>query len=155
MKKQLSTRFLFLAVPAASSLLLALLGACSSTTVVTPAPSNDAQAADEEPTVEIAEAGGNADTDGGACSLGDIKSGVKKCDDCLLKSCCVVINNCYGDPACEKMNNCLTSCRTELGLGDAGADCARECAKKDAKAAEKLLDMLDCQSGRCGTECKG
>jgi hypothetical protein len=109
-----------------------------------------ADAVEEEEPVAPVDAGG------GTCKLPDgISSGRQTCDDCLLKRCCTAIVTCYDEPACEEMNDCITSCRQKHGIGDAGADCARDCAEKDKGAAEKLLDMLDCQTNRCGAECKG
>jgi hypothetical protein len=107
-------------------------------------------ATEEEEPVTVADAGG------GTCQFPEgITSGRQVCDDCLVKRCCQAFVTCYDDPKCEEMNNCLTTCRKKFGIGDAGADCARTCAEKDNATAEKLLDMLDCQSTRCGTDCKG
>jgi hypothetical protein len=109
-----------------------------------------ADAVEEEEAVAPIEAGG------GTCKLPDgLSSGRQTCDDCLLERCCQTIVACYDDPACEEMNDCLTTCRKKHGISDAGADCTRACAEKDEATAEKLLDMLDCQSNRCATECKG
>lgn len=113
-------------------------------------PGGESDAAEELEPVKPAEAGG------GTCALPDgVSTGRKSCDDCLTKRCCQAIVTCYDDPKCEEMNACLTNCRKKYGIGDAGADCARTCAEKDNATAEKLLDMLDCNSTRCGTECKG
>jgi hypothetical protein len=128
--------------------------ACSSTTeTVSSTPAADAAASDaveEEDPVAVADAGG------GTCTLPeDLSTGVKTCDDCLQKRCCTVIVTCFDDKACTTMNDCMNACRQKHGTTDAGADCTRGCAEKDNAAAEKLLDMLECQSSRCGTECKG
>jgi hypothetical protein len=128
--------------------------ACSTTTETVSAPAaSDAATSD---VVEEPDPVAPADAGGGTCSLpSDLSTGVKTCDDCLQKRCCTVIVTCFDDQACTDMNDCINACRTKHGIGDAGADCTRGCAEKDNAAAEKLLDMMECQSSRCGTECKG
>jgi hypothetical protein len=125
--------------------------ACSSTTVNTPTEQGTDAASEEPPVAEIAQPDGSAEQ----CTLDESQStGRKTCDDCLLASCCVVITTCFSDASCTEMNACMNDCGQKYGRTDEGSACVRECASKDAKAAEKLLDMLDCESDRCGTKCK-
>jgi hypothetical protein len=128
--------------------------ACSSSTTETlPGTPSDADTGasdggDEADPVAPADAGG------GTCALPDgLTSGRATCDGCLLKRCCLAFKTCFDDPKCADMNDCLDTCQKKLGITDAGADCARTCAEQDKTAAEELLDMRDCQSNRCGTEC--
>src|SRR5688500_18982516 len=116
--------------------------ACSGSSTDTFSNTSDAGTGSSEDAAEEQEPVTPADAGGGTCELPEgISSGRPTCDACLLKRCCTAIVTCYDDPKCEEMNECFTTCRQKHGLGDAGADCARDCAEKDNAAAEKLLDM--------------
>jgi hypothetical protein len=145
--RAMSRRFLFacfLAVQAAA----AVAAACSATTVAKPGD-DGADASEEEAFVVPAEGGG-----GGACVLA-VGTSRQICNDCLTKNCCTVVNACFSDPRCEAVNDCMNDCGARLGRTDAGADCVRACANADGEGAKKLLDMLECQTGRCRAPCQG
>ena len=142
-------RRLVLVLLLASAAALAALGACSSSeTAPTPAVADDA--AGDVADVILLEP---ADAAPPACKL-VTGTGVKACDDCLQASCCVVINACFDDKACEALNACIADCGASLGRTDAGAQCVRDCVNARPDAGPMVLDLMDCESTRCGSDCK-
>ena len=139
--------FASLAWLAAGALVTAI--ACSSTeTAKTPAPESDAAAdATDDSLLEP------VDAPPPACKLG-VGSGVKVCDDCLQKNCCVAVNTCLNDKQCDALNACIAKCGTRLGSGDAGVACVRQCLSARPDAAPAVNDLFECESTRCNTECK-
>src|SRR4029079_19169177 len=83
-----------------------------------------------------------------------VGTSVKVCTDCLQKNCCVVINTCLNDKECDALNACINDCGARLGRGDAGVACVRECTNARPDAASGVLDLFECESNRCMTECK-
>ena len=124
--------------------------ACSSSeTEKTPAPTEDAAADAPLEPVEPVEAAPPT------CKLpSGVSTGRKVCDDCLLKSCCTVINTCFDDKLCDALNKCINDCGSTFGRSDAGAQCVRDCNKGREAASTKELDLLTCENERCGTDCK-
>lgn len=132
---------------------VALAAACSSNETAK-SPTVDDAAADA-PVLEPADPIEPAETAPPACTLASsFKTGVKVCDDCLEKSCCLVIKTCFGDKPCSDLNDCYNGCNSKHGRTDAGAQCVRDCATGKEEAATKLYDMLECQSSRCLADCK-
>jgi hypothetical protein len=123
--------------------------ACSSTeTAKTPAAED---AAVDAPVLEPIEQPDSAPPE---CKL-VVGTGVKVCDDCLQRSCCLVINDCFSDKSCEALNGCINQCGVSYGTtSDAGVQCVRQCVKDKPDAAAKVLDLRDCESTRCGSDCK-
>src|SRR5688572_3590723 len=100
-----SRRFLMVAVAIASTVLYA----CSSTSEGAPPAAVTGDAA-----LTPSDDAGDDPLDAGAptaCTLPrDGKTGVKKCDDCLLKSCCAVIRQCIDDVDCQNLTDCYGDC---------------------------------------------
>jgi hypothetical protein len=141
----------FLALSLVAAAVASAFACSSSETESTPAPVEDAAAdAEDAATVEPVDAAPPP------CKLpSGLGTGRKACDDCLLKSCCIVINTCFDDKKCEDLNDCINECGSMLGFGDAGAQCVRGCNKDvEESVSTKVLDLLTCQSERCGTDCK-
>ena len=90
-----------------------------------------------------------------ACKLGaNMTTGVAICDECLQTDCCLVLVACLGESVCRALNRCLNDCRARLGTADAGAQCAAACVLGTDEPAKRLTDALECESTRCGTQCK-
>lgn len=135
----------------ASALLFAAV-ACSSTTTQpagTTATPDATDAADEPLVIEPQDAAPPECT-----IVGGAVTGVKICDDCLQKRCCVTINACFTDNGCVALNGCIENCNSQFGPTDAGAQCIRTCAKGKDTEATKLLDLKTCENDRCGTDCR-
>ena len=140
-------RLLFLSFLASAA--VALVIACSSSeSAKTPAPEADAAPdAAEDSLLEPVDAAPPA------CKLA-VGSGVKVCDDCLQKNCCVAVNTCLNDKSCDALNACIADCGTRLGRSDAGVACVKDCVAARPDAAPAVNDLFECESTRCDTECK-
>ncbi|CAN5925234.1 hypothetical protein BH11MYX4_BH11MYX4_68710 [soil metagenome] len=143
---------LLLAGTILSGALIVTSVACSSSD--SPGPSSSAgdaagDAVDELVPVEPADAAV------AACKLGaKMTTGVAICDECLQKGCCQVLVACLGEKVCGALSDCLNDCRARLGTNDAGAQCAAACVQGKDEPAKRLTDALECESTRCGTQCK-
>ncbi len=139
------------AFPAFALGVLGAAGACSSTTVKSAAPEEDASgdAGEDAPPLEPVDAAPAECKIVPGASTGD-----KVCDDCLQKNCCVVINTCLNDKECDALNTCIAKCGMRLGMSDAGVQCVKQCIAARPGAKQAVEDFFGCEAMRCDTECK-
>jgi len=133
-------------------LLLLLLLACSSDPVAAPAP--DAA----QDSASLKDSAGDAPSDAGSCKL--VKPYSSKnvgCNQCAEAKCCVEINGCLGDPACDDTYvNCILACALlPDDAGDAGISlCMGQCAVDSPKCKAEYDTAIGCADTKCTIECK-
>jgi hypothetical protein len=73
------------------------------------------------------------------------------CGTCLVKACSQDIVQCVQEPGCRATFQCvITDC---LKSGAPDAACMFTCASGDAKGALQIVQILQCVTGTCGTDC--
>jgi hypothetical protein len=82
------------------------------------------------------------------------KTGSKKCDDCLQKSCCGVLRECFDDEDCSNLADCYYRCTTKYpAKSDAGAQCVHTCVQEHTRSSQTYQSALECQAAECRTPC--
>lgn len=79
------------------------------------------------------------------------------CNQCAEAKCCVEINGCLGDPACDDTYvNCILACALlPDDAGDAGISlCMGQCAVDSPKGKAEYDTAIGCADTKCTIECK-
>jgi hypothetical protein len=104
--------------------------------------------------------GGVAGGDAGACTLlRPYSTKNATCNACAQAKCCVEVNGCLGDPACDDgYVNCAIACALDF---DGGADadagpvaCLADCAKQYPKGKVEYDAAIGCADASCAAECE-
>lgn len=97
-----------------------------------------------------------AETGPAACTLRkEDGTGVAKCDDCLQKKCCQVIEDCMTDTDCKALSDCYGSCYDLGAKSDAGVQCVRDCLSEHKASSLKFQNALECENTSCSSACQG
>lgn len=117
----------------------------------------EASAPDAEP--DAADVGApdtkdDAPVDASACTLAKpYSSSDPVCNACAEKECCVEINGCLLDPACDDSYvNCILACSIDVDAGEV-APCIAVCDEDYPIGKAEYEAAIGCADARCAAEC--
>jgi hypothetical protein len=107
-----------------------------------------------EDVVVAPEAGDDASADSAACSLArPYSSSNPECNACAEKECCVEINTCLLDPACDDSYvNCILACSIGTDAGEV-APCIAICDDDYPTGKAEYEAATGCADTHCAMEC--
>lgn len=84
-----------------------------------------------------------------------LEAGIIACGACLVQSCGQQIFGCIQAPACRTILQCVTTECLGGGGGSGGinAGCIFKCAGNDPSGALGVVNIFQCITGECGSDC--
>ena len=119
-------------------------------------PEAGPDAPDDVPTTEASDDAPIVDApmDSTPCTLARPYSSLNQvCNACAEKECCVEINTCLLDPACDDSYvNCILACSIDTDAGEV-APCIAICDEDYPKGKAEYEAAIGCADAHCAAEC--
>lgn len=80
--------------------------------------------------------------------------GVVACGTCILSTCGQKLLGCIQSAACRRVLQCVaTQCLGRDSAGGLNPRCLFDCAGTDAQGALEVVEIFQCVTGECGSDC--